>query len=194
MRRFYLKSQGLENKGATAVSDENHNSKYLLVGKWGIKSDTLSVYDMSGQLLSELKQLSVGKLPKFKLFLEGVEVGTVITPVDFIKGLLFVQNLHWLIVGDTVTCHFKIYRGLSTILEINRVQINGSAYIELNVYDQEQIPLFICLAAILDRWIQKRPPLREPKLVRSWKIESDAAGYNNFSKENFNASSKSNDL
>lgn len=185
MRRFYLKSQGLENKGATAVSDENHNSKYLLVGKWGIKSDTLSVYDMSGQLLSELKQISVGRAPKFKLFENGIEVGTVTTPVGFIRGFLFVRNLNWFIMGDTVTCHFKVFRGLSTILEINRVQINGSAYIELNVYDQEQVPLFICLAAILDRWVQKRPPLREPKLIRSWKMESDAASYNNLSKENF---------
>ncbi len=60
MQRFYLKSQGLENKGATTVSDENHNSKYLLVGKWGIKRDALSVYDMQGQLRAELKQIAVG--------------------------------------------------------------------------------------------------------------------------------------
>ncbi len=191
MRRFYLKSQGLENKGATVVSDENRNSKYLLVGKWGIKSDTLSVYDMGGKLVSELKQLSVGTLPKFELFLRGTKVGTVTTPVGFIRGFLLVHNLHWWIVGDTVTCHFKIFRGFSTILEINRVQINGSTYIELNVFDQEQLPLFICLAAILDRWVQKRPPLSEPKLVRTWKIKSDAASYNNFSKENLHANHQS---
>ena len=187
MQRFYLKSQGLENKGATTVSDENHNPKYLLVGKWGIKRDALSVYDMQGQLRAELKQIAVGLLPKFKLFLNNREVGTVTTPVGFIRGLLYVHNLRWIIIGDTVTCHFKVFHGLTKILEVNRVQINGSAYIELNVFVESNTPLFICLAAILDRWIQKRPPLREPKLVRTWKIESDTAGYNNFSKENSNA-------
>lgn len=187
MQRFYLKSQGLENKGAITVSDENHNSKYLLVGKWGIKRDALSVYDMQGQLRAELKQIAVGLLPKFKLFLNNHEVGMVTTPVGFIRGLLYVHNLRWIIIGDTVTCHFKVFHGLTKILEVNRVQINGSAYIELNVFVESNTPLFICLSAILDRWIQKRPPLREPKLVRTWKIESDTAGYNNFSKENSNA-------
>lgn len=191
MRRFYLKSQGLENKGATIVSDEKHNSKYLLVGKWGIKNDALSVYDLNGKLVSELKQVLVGKLPKFELFLQGTKVGTVTTPIGFIRGFLLVHNLHWWIAGDTVTCHFKVFHGISTILEINRVQINGSAYIELNVFDQEHLPLFICLAAILDRWIQKRPPLREPKLVRTWKINSDATSYNNFLKENLHENNQS---
>jgi hypothetical protein len=50
---------------------------------------------------------------------------------------------------------------------------------------------FICLAAILDRWIQKRPPLHEPKLVRTWKINSDATSYNNFLKENLHENNQS---
>jgi uncharacterized protein YxjI len=193
MRRFYLKSQGPENKGATAISDENHDAKYWLVGKWGLKDDALSVYDLNGQQLAELKQRSVGSLPKFELFLADQVVGTVTTPIGFVRGLLYVHQLHWFITGDTVTCHFKVRHKMTTILKINRVQINNSNYIELVVYadDAPQIPLFICLATILDRWIQKRPPLQEPKLVRSWKIKSDATGYNNFSKEHQNANQKS---
>ncbi|GEP19010.1 LURP-one-related/scramblase family protein [Pediococcus argentinicus] len=183
MERFYLKSQGLENKGATVIRDQNHNSKYLLVGKWGIEHDALSVYGVSGQLEAEIKQLSVGKTPKFQILMDNQEVGTVSTPIGFIRGFLFVNKLNWLISGNTTTCHFKVRSGMKVILEINRVLINGSAYIELNCFENEHTAVFIGLAAILDRWVQKRPPLTEPKLRRSWNFNSGSASYNNFTKE-----------
>ncbi|AEV94862.1 LURP-one-related/scramblase family protein [Pediococcus claussenii] len=184
MQRYYLKSQGLENKGATIIRDAKHNSKYMLVGKWGIKNDALSVYDVGGTLLAELKQITDGNTPTFKIFQNGNEIGTVTTPVGFIKGFLFVKNLRWIIMGDTVTCHFNVRQGFKHKLEVNRVQINSSPYIELNVFDDHYIPVYICLAAILDRWVQRRPPVQEPRIVRSWNLEQGTTSYNNISKEN----------
>ena len=183
--KLYLRSQGSENKGANTVSDENHNGKYILTGKWGIKNDALSVYDLSGNLLAELKQISVGVRPKFNLFMTDKLVGKVSTPLFFVKGFLWVKKLNWIIAGDTINCRFKIYHGCKKNFEVNRVQIGDRAYIEINTFDEEYIPLYICIAVILDRWIQRRPPLKHPNIVRRWKIDSASTRYGQLTNEEY---------
>ena len=67
MRQLYLRDHATDLHGTTIIRDHQGRSCYLLVGKWGMHYDVLSLYAINGALLAEVKQQSLGMLPKFSL-------------------------------------------------------------------------------------------------------------------------------
>ena len=89
MRQLYIRDRSSDLHGTTVIRDKNGKSCYLLVGKWGMRYDALSLYAIDGALLAEVKQLTLGLLPKFALYVNRQRVGTIG------KGLGFVQQVHY---------------------------------------------------------------------------------------------------
>ncbi|GAA3611758.1 LURP-one-related/scramblase family protein [Secundilactobacillus similis] len=163
MRTLYIRQDSLATKGASVVRDADKRSIYLLIGKWGRHQDALSLYQISGDLLAELKQTSLGILPRFDIYYHNQKVGAISKHLGLLNEVIYVSNLHWLIVGNIVTGDYRIYHGTTLIMTS---QGDGDLR-ALTVENRRQEPVCICIAATLDHWASHRRKLQLPK--RTWR-------------------------
>lgn len=163
MRQLYIRDRSTDLNGATVIHDESGHSCYLLAGKWGIRYDALSLYTMSGELLAEAKQLTLGLTPKFALYLNQRQVGTIGKSLGFFHELIYIRGLNWIVVGSLMSGHFKVFCGSQLIFEVEPVQNTGGFCSRLSVVNQADEPLAILTATIINRWArhQDRQPLHE---------------------------------
>lgn len=161
MRKLYINQSSLKTQESAVVRDEQRQSIYLLIGKWGIAADSISAYNMHGGLVAELKQLSTGLFPKFDLYAYQHKVGTVSKHIAFQNELTFVHGLNWVIVGNQLKGDYNIYHGLNLVMSVKSGEYNGSHnYKELVISEIEDEPVCVCLVAILDHWAHRNQPLK----------------------------------
>jgi len=158
MRKLYF-SRNSFAKGARIVRDDHGQSHYLLVGRWGRRQDALSLYAIQGELLAEIKQTSLGLLPKFDLYYNRQNVGSISKTLGFWHEMIYVRKLRWIIMGSLSNENYRIYHGTELVMTLRPVvTTNGEAF-ELAITDEATEPLCICIAAILDHW--QKPTNRE---------------------------------
>lgn len=162
MRALYIRQDSLAAKGASVVRDADRRSIYLLVGKWGRHQDALSLYQISGDLLAELRQTSLGLLPRFDIYYQGEKVGAISKRLGFFNEMIYISNLHWIIVGNFVTGNYKIYHGTTTIMNSR----SAGDLREMQISSENLEPICICLAATLDHWASGHSQLKNP--AQAW--------------------------
>lgn len=151
MHTLYLRDRATDS-GATVIHDENGRQCYLLTGKWGLRHDALSLYTMSGELLAEVRQLSLGLMPKFALYQNHQRVGTVGKSLGFFKEIVYIQGISWLIVGNGINNHYRFLQGRRLVATMAPVDKTGFNVLELAVNNKADEPLAILVATILNHW------------------------------------------
>ena len=152
MRQLYLRDHSTDLHGTTIIRDGQGQSCYLLVGKWGMHHDVLSLYAINGDLLAEVKQLSLGLLPKFALYQHRQRVGTVGKSLGFVRQVIYIRGLNWIIVGSPLGNRYRVFGGGHLVFAIKPVQRTGTYYHELQVEQEADEPLAILIASVLDHW------------------------------------------
>ena len=161
MRQLYIRDSSTDLNRATVIHDASGHSCYRLAGKWGIRYDALSLYTMSGELLAEAKQLTLGLTPKFALYLNRRQVGTIGKSLGLFHELIYIHGLNWIVVGSLVSGRFKVFCGSRFAVE--PVPNTGGFCSCLSVTNQADEPLAILTATIINRWARHHDlqPLRE---------------------------------
>lgn len=152
MRKLYLRDHSTDLHGTTIIRDEHGRSCYLLAGKWGLHHDVLSLYAIDGQLLAEVKQLSLGLLPKFALYRHRQRVGTIGKSFGFVRQVVYIRGLNWIIVGSPLGSRYRVFGAGKLIFALKPVQFSGSYCHELRISKQADEPLAILVASVLDHW------------------------------------------
>lgn len=162
MRRLYLRDHATDLHGTTIIRDYQGRSCYLLVGKWGMLHDVLSLYSISGALLAEVKQQSLGILPKFALYLDRQQVGTVSKSLGFVREVIYIRGLNWMIVGSPFSGKYRVFQKNHLVFSIRPVAFTGDYYHELKVNHGSDEPLAILIASVLEHWARRkqRSPLK----------------------------------
>lgn len=164
MRKLYIHQHLNDLRGATVIKDEHGVSTYLLVGKWGLRQDVLSLYAIDGDLLAEIRQLTLGILPKFSIYQNHKQIGTVGKSLGFLREVIYIRGLNWIIVGNTLRDSYRVYHGTQLVFSFKPVKFTSGYYHELTVVDQDLEPVAIVVASVLDHWARKQD--RQPKKVR----------------------------
>jgi len=168
MRQLYLNQGALSTRATTVIRDADNQSCYLLVGKWGMRADVLTVYLIDGSLEAEVRQESLGLLPRFRLLYRRQTVGRVSKTFGLIREVLFVRGLNWVIMGNLNKAQFRIYHGRDLIATIKPADAAANTLL-VTVDQPDHEGLVICLAAILDRWAKRQQhgfnPLRNRALA-----------------------------
>ncbi|WP_054660655.1 LURP-one-related/scramblase family protein [Secundilactobacillus kimchicus] len=152
MRTLYIGQHSLAAKGASVIRDADHRSVYLLIGKWGRRQDALSLYQISGDLLAELRQTTLG-LRLNSTFISIIKKSEPSPDtLVFLNEMIYVSSLRWLVVGNFNSGNYRIYHGTSLIMESHPA---GDQRL-LSVTRQEDEPVCICVAATLDHWAHRR--------------------------------------
>ena len=163
MRKLYIRDRA-SSQSATVIHDERAESCYLLTGKWGLRHDALSLYTMQGELLAELKQLTLGITPRFALYQNRQRVGTMGKALGFVREVVYIRGLNWMVMGSAQSNCYRVYRNRRLVFTMGPVENTGGMYTEINVANRADEPLAILVACVLDHWARrgKKAPMRLP--------------------------------
>lgn len=176
MRKLYF-SRNSFAQGARIVRDAHNQSHYLLVGRWGRRQDALSLYAIQGELLAEIRQTTLGLLPKFDLYYNRQNVGSISKTLGFWHEMLYIRKLRWIIMGSLSAENYRVYHGTELIMTMRPVvTTNGEAF-ELAITDQSTEPLCICIAAILDHWQKPTNRARTPIAKKGLNVSFGESNY-----------------
>lgn len=152
LRQLYLRDRATDPSGATVIFDSHGVKRYLLVGKWGMMRDALSLYAMDGQLIGEIKQLSLGILPRFAIYIHRQKIGTISKSLGFVREVIYIRGLHWIIVGNPFADRYRVFKGGRLVFVLEPVDKTGGFFHQLTVVNEEEEPAAILVASVLNTW------------------------------------------
>ncbi len=166
----------LDHTRSCRIIDEYRDTKYLIVGKWGLVSDTFSVYSLTSSVLAEAKQQSLGITPKFDLFYLHQFVGTSVIHFSMHYTTLFINGINWLVIGNQEKQSYTITHGRKRIATIKSYTRADQVIRVMKVDDIKHEPMVALIAAILNhpslahtsklnlRSLEKYPKSAKPQL------------------------------
>lgn len=156
MSEYFIQEQQLGIVTRTIVKDVDGKSLYLLVGSWGAKGDVLSLYAMNGEIVASIRQVSLIFGSRFELYKGFERVGILQKLLNLNADFYYIQHLNWTVIGDIENHYYHIFQRNQRIMEMNKTTLFSGDYFCLNVTKEEQAPLCICIAAVLDYWLYNR--------------------------------------
>lgn len=165
---FFIQEKQLSNVTRTIVKDEDGKSLFLLVGRWGTRGDALSLYKMNGELVARINQTSFAFGSRFELYKGFEKVGIMRKVLTINADFYYIQRLHWTVLGDIQNHHYSIYQVNKKIMTMTKATLFSGDYFSLNVVNDEQAPLCICVAAVLDYWLYNKKKQGNKSLV-NWR-------------------------
>ncbi|WP_268912856.1 hypothetical protein [Lentilactobacillus sp. SPB1-3] len=149
-RKIQINVSELERSHATKVINESSNKQYLIVGRWGLVSDSYSVYSTSGELLIEIKQKTLGTNPQFDIWYLDELIGSSLIHLSFHYSTIYIKQLNWLIVGNEIKQNYMIIKNRSRIGTVHSFNTRGDVVRIINTENQTDEPILVAIAAILN--------------------------------------------
>lgn len=149
-RKIQLNLTELDHTRSTRVTDEYKDTKYLIVGKWGLISDIFSLYSITGELLAKVCQQSMGTTPRFDLYYLHQFVGSSIIHFTLHYTTIYINGINWLITGNQEKQSYTISHGREKIATIKSYNQSDQVVRIIDVDKTDHEPLVILIAAILN--------------------------------------------
>ncbi|EOH93394.1 hypothetical protein UAW_02642 [Enterococcus haemoperoxidus ATCC BAA-382] len=165
---FFIQEQQLSKVTRTLVKDEDGKSIFLLVGRWGTRGDALSLYTMSGELVASIRQTSFAFGSRFDLYKGFEKVGVLRKILNLNADFYYIQHMHWTVLGDIRNHRYSIYQVNRKVMEMSKATLFSGNYFSLEVADDEDAPLCICVAAVLDYWLYNKKKNQNHKPIIGW--------------------------
>lgn len=156
MSEFFIQDKQLSSVTRTIVKNEDGKSLFLLVGRWGTKGDALSLYAMDGRLVANIKQISFTFGTRFEIYEDFKKVGTLQKIFNWPGDFYYIQQLHWTVIGDIYNHRYSIHHFNQTVMTMDKASLLTGDYYVLDVTDDRDAPLCICIAAVMDYWLYNR--------------------------------------
>ncbi|MFV0557768.1 MAG: LURP-one-related/scramblase family protein [Enterococcus sp.] len=156
MSEFFIQEKQLSRVTRTIIKDEAGKAQYLLVGRWGTKGDALSLYAMNGELIASIKQVSLTFGNRFEIYQNFMKVGTLHKIFNWPGDFYYVRHLHWTVQGDIYHHHYGIHHFNHPVMTMKPINLVTGDFYALKITDDEDAPICICIAAILDYWLYNR--------------------------------------
>lgn len=156
MSEYFIQDKQLSSVTRTIVKDEAGKSLYLMVGRWGTKGDALSLYAMDGQLVASIKQVSFSFGTRFELYRNFEKIGTLQKIFNWPGDFYYIQQLHWTVQGNIYNHQYSIRHFNEVIMTMDKATLMTGDYYALDVPKDENAPICICIAAVMDYWLYNR--------------------------------------
>jgi uncharacterized protein YxjI len=169
MPTLYIRQQPSAIKGVSTVLDAQEKPLYLLAGKRGLRQDSFSLYTLSGELLGEIKQTSLGISPSYNLYQNQRLIGQLKKIWGVWHEFIYIRNLNWLVMGDLTQNQYRIIYHTQTIMRIMPVLLKSGTHYELEITDDSDQASCILIAAVLNHWAYQQPKARIKRLNLNFK-------------------------
>ncbi len=161
MSKFYVQQKLLSSNSRTIIKDEKGTPIFLLVGRWGTRGDALSLYQMNGEIVASIKQVSFVAGSRFDLYKGFEKVGTLQKILSFNRDFYYIHHLNWVVLGNISEHHYSIYQLGRKVMEMEETILSSGDFYALSVEADEDAPLCICIAAVLNYWLRNKKGVSE---------------------------------
>lgn len=158
MPEYYIQDRQLSNNTRTIIKDEHGKQLFLMVGTWGRQKDVLSLYKMNGQLVAQIKQLSILFGSRFAIYEHRQQVGIMKKIFNWPGDFYYIKQLHWAAHGDIYHHQYQIHHFNKKIMSMNIATLFSGDYYVLDIPDSKNAAKCICIAAVLDYWLYHKLP------------------------------------
>ncbi|GAF40197.1 hypothetical protein FC83_GL001300 [Agrilactobacillus composti DSM 18527 = JCM 14202] len=150
---LYIKKQTTDLKHIALVYDRNKKPVYYVSGRQGLLNDSFTLFQLSGEVIGEIKQVTPGLLPRFDIIIDKQTVGSLKRLIGVWHQFIFVSDLRWLLMGDLLDNHYQAFAGGQLIFQVDTVMLSDGAMArELVIHDPDVAPICILIAMVLDLW------------------------------------------
>ena len=164
-RTLYSRRNYLSNRGVNTIKDQAGNIVYILAGRWGMMPAVMEVYDLSNHVLAQIRQRSLGVLPRFELYNADQQMlGSIRRYYRVGPEIHFISGLNWVMIGSSVSFNYRVYHGRTLIMTITSEAESHQQELAITIEQSENEAICLCLAAILDFWAKKPQNKKSLKL------------------------------
>lgn len=158
MTHYYVHQDLLSSSSRTVIKNQDGDSLYLMVGRWGMRGDALSLYQMNGDIVASIKQANLAFKygSRFDLYHEFKKVGSLQRILSFNRDFYYVHQLGWVVIGDIGNHEYAIYHLNRCVMKMEKANLTTGNFYLLDIHEKEEAPLCICIAAVLDYWLLNR--------------------------------------
>lgn len=163
MVKLYIRQDLLASNARTIIKNQEGEPVYLLVGRWGTRGDVLSLYKMDGTIAASIKQASFAFTigTRFDLYQGFDKVGSLQRILSFKRDFYYVHQLSWVVIGNIRQQEYRIVHLNRRIMTMEREFLPNGNFYKLEIAKEEEAPLSICIAAVLNYWLNNRQLTQE---------------------------------
>ena len=152
MNTLYLPKSKKRRRIDYKVFDARKKPKYKVTGATGNKNDVINVFDLNDNLVAKIKQVSVGFLPRFQLINGDNYVASFNLNLGPLKDVIYISRLNWIVFGKIAEGKYKIRWRRKRLLSVETVELPDGFFNQLEVSLENQEPVMVAIAALLDSW------------------------------------------
>lgn len=145
--KLYIKQKVFSWKDKFTVYDEQGRDRYYVEGEffsWGKK---LHVYDTAGNEVAFIQQKVMSFLPRFFVYVNGVEIAEIVKEFTFFKPKYSIEGLGWEINGNFFAHDYEITKNGRPIVSIMKEWMTWGDCYELDIANpQDEI---VALSVVL---------------------------------------------
>lgn len=168
MSEFFIQEKQLSTITRTIIKDEKGNSLFLMVGRWGTRGDALSLYAMNGELVASIKQVGFTFGTRFEIYDHFDKVGTMQKIFNWPGDFYYIRQLHWTAQGDIYNHNYSIHHFNKVIMKMDKATLFSGDYYVVDVTEDTDAPICICIAAVLDYWLYSKKKKAQKSPAFNW--------------------------
>lgn len=161
MVTYYIQQHLLSAKVRTVIKNDQGKPIFLLVGSWGTRGDSISIYTLDGELLASAKQTALTFKSRFDLYEKHEKIGCLSCLFSANRDIYFVKKRYWLVWSDIKNQRYRIYYLNQKIMEMDKEVNYKGDYFKIQICDEKNAPLCFCIAAILDYWARRDNKIKD---------------------------------
>lgn len=157
MITLHIKRDFLKSNYRYIVKNNKGEDIFLIIGKRGRIGDSLTVFDMKGNIHSKARQTILSFLPSFDLYEYDVKIGTLSKRLHLLKGRYYkVNKLNWRVVGDFKKKKFSVTHHRQLVMKFHKTITTTADYYHLTLSEEEYAGILCLIAIIIDDDIPDR--------------------------------------
>jgi|AntAceMinimDraft_18_1070375.scaffolds.fasta_scaffold00145_29 uncharacterized protein YxjI len=155
--KFYIKQKVFSFKDKFNITDEQQNLKYQVKGKLISIHNKLDLLDENGEVLFSSKKKLLRILPKHFIFdCNGEKVATIVRKFSIRpKFDLSILGKEQSVDGSLFAHSFNILDNGGVVASISKKIISWGDTYEIEIYEEENIELYLFVVIILDQVIHE---------------------------------------
>jgi uncharacterized protein YxjI len=170
MTEYFIQQRALSSNFRTIVQDNQGNNLYFLIGHWGQYQDTITLYNLKGEILGKIKQTSKASPTRFALFDKEKKIATMQKIPTWKKDWYFISRLNWIAQGNFAKHRYLIKHGKTIIMKMFSEHLQPGDFYSLIVPNDQDAHTAILIAAVLDYWLYN-PKAAPSKNIRKEKLD-----------------------
>lgn len=118
--KLYIKQKVFSWNDKFYVKDEFGNDRYYIEGEFFSLGKKLHIFDMNGNELASIHQKVLSFLPRFFVYVGGIQVAEIVKEFTFFRNKYRIDGLGWEVDGDFMDHDYEITHMGRPIVSISK--------------------------------------------------------------------------